>query len=122
MMLRKRGKKSREASIERTCTVSSLPHLSAPPRLRDADEVLERDQQVHHSKSRHEAANERIGGHHGQGGAAVQQGIESPETRPGNDQKKEAGLDAVKREEERHGHRMILNELRISNFELTMKN
>ena len=80
------------------------PTFGRPSRLRDAKDVLTGDQQVHDPEPGNESANVRIAREHAQRRGAMQQRIERPHPRPGNNEEKEAGFDAVQGEEERDRH------------------
>ena len=80
------------------------PTLGRPSRLRHVKEILTGDQQVHDSEPGDESANVRIAREDAQRRAAVQQRIERPHPRPGDDEEEESGFDAVERKEDAYGH------------------
>src|SRR5713226_9022670 len=78
--------------------------------LRDAQDVLHPDDEMNDTEAGYESAHEGITDKQAHGHVGVQQRIERPQPRPGEDQKKDSRLQAVEREEERNRHTPIVNE------------
>src|SRR5713226_8602282 len=93
---------------------------SAPAGLRDADDVSHPDEDMNDSESRDEAPDKGIPGQHADGEVRMQQRIERPQPRPGDDEEEESRLQAVEGEEEGNAHSKDCNG--SSKFEVRMKN
>ena len=72
--------------------------------LRDAQDVLHPDDEMNDTEAGYESAHERITGKQTDRHVGVQQRIERPQPRPGQDQEEQSCLEAVQREEEGNRH------------------
>src|SRR5439155_11209563 len=91
---------------------------SAPAGQRDADDVFHPDEDMNKSEAGDETPDKGISGQHADGEVRMQQRIERPQPRPGDDEEEESRLQAVEGEEEGYGHfERIVMEVRSSKFE-----
>src|SRR5438132_4984684 len=97
---------------------SSTFSRSAAAGLRYADDVFHSDEDMDDPEAGDEAPNKWIPGQHADGEVRMQQRVERPQPRPGDDEEEKSRLQAVEGEEEGYGHfERIVMEVRSSKFE-----